>query len=141
MPWAHMSAAAIDDPLELLRARFDHVASLDEAKSREELRQLTQDLLTILVEKQGIVIGLQRRAFALAQAGSPDARLIQSHAEEAFAVVQRLNELRRRVTSRRAANDYQREAGARPARAHQRGVAGRHVSIRQVARHIARSGK
>lgn len=136
-----MPAPAIDDPIKFLSARFEDVAALEGDESREELRRLTHDLLTILVEKQGIVISLQRRAFALSQAGSPDARLIQSHAEEAFSLVQRLNELRRRVTSHRAANDYEAEVGVRPTRANQRGVAGRHVSIRQVARQMARVGK
>lgn len=136
-----MSVPAIDDPIKFLNARFEHVAALDEDESREELRRLTHDLLTILVEKQGIVIGLQRRAFALSQAGSPDARLIQSHAEQAFSLVQRLNDLRRRVTSCRAASDDHREVGVRPTRANQRSVAGRHVSIRQLARQLARPSK
>jgi hypothetical protein len=130
---ANMAAVDIDS----LYARF---ASIDSEHADEELRRLTHDLLSVLVEKQAIVINLQRRAFTLSQAGSPDARLIQSHAEEAFAVVQRLNDLRRRVTTCRAANDHLSETGRPATRAGQRGVSLRHVSIRQRAR-AAASGR
>jgi hypothetical protein len=121
--------AAVD--IDSLYARF---ANIDAEDGDDDLRRLTHDLLTVLVEKQAIVINLQRRAFTLSQAGSPDARLIQSHAEEAFGVVQRLNDLRRRVTTRRAANDPVAEVGRPSARAGQRGVSLRHVSLRQRAR-------
>jgi hypothetical protein len=123
-----------DVDVESLYVRF---AALAIQGSEEELRRLTHDLLTVLVEKQAIVINLQRRAFSLSQAGSPDARLIQSHAEVAFALVQRLNDLRRRVTSRRAANDPVDDIGPTSIRASQRGVAMRHVAIRHRARSAA----
>jgi hypothetical protein len=124
-----------DVDVESLYVRFAALAiEGSDGGADEELRRLTHDLLTVLVEKQAIVINLQRRAFSLSQAGSPDARLIQTHAEVAFALVQRLNDLRRRVTTRRASNDHHAEVGPRSIRASQRGVASghvsRHVSIR-----------
>jgi hypothetical protein len=130
---ADMAAVDVDS----LFVRF---ASLDMEAPDDELRQLTHDLLSVLIEKQAIVISLQRRAFSLSQAGSPDARLIQGHAEEAFALVQRLNDLRRRVTTRRASNDHIIDIGRPAARAGQRGVSLRHVSLRQRAR-AAASGR
>jgi hypothetical protein len=115
--------------VESLYVRF---AALAIEGSDEGRRQLTHDLLTVLVDKQAIVINLQRRAFSLSQAGSPDARLIQSHAEVAFALVQRLNDLRRRVMARRASHDDVADIDPTPIRATRRGVSLRHVSTRQL---------
>lgn len=75
-------------------ARFE---SMTRDSSLEEWRQLSHDLLARLVRKQGHVIALQRRAIATTLAGGKHGPDLRAAAELAFAEVQELNLLRRRV--------------------------------------------
>ena len=80
--------------LETLQERYDVLRT---ETSFDGWRQLSKDVLTALVEQQGLVIGLQRRALAVHR-GSPHEHLeLRARAQAAFDLVQRLHQLRRRI--------------------------------------------
>lgn len=82
------------DESEVLFARYD---ALTRESPLEDWRQLSHDLLDELVTRQGRVIQLQRRAFECVLRGERTASLFRTTASAAFAEVQRLNLLRRKV--------------------------------------------
>lgn len=80
--------------VESLQARYD---GLRTETSFEGWRQLSKDVLTALVEQQGLVIALQRRALAIHRGKREEHQLLRNRAQAAFDVVQRLHQLRRRI--------------------------------------------
>lgn len=85
-----MAAHTID----ALAARYDRLLS---DKGFDEWRQLSQDVLTALVEHQGLVIALQRRALESQRSEQADREALRVRAEAAFAMVQALHQIRRKV--------------------------------------------
>lgn len=83
-----------DHTLETLQARYEQ---LQQAPSFEEWRVLSQDVLTALVAQQGLVIALQRRALDGQRSQREDRFTVRARAQAAFADVQLLHQLRRRV--------------------------------------------
>jgi hypothetical protein len=93
--------------LETLQTRYDDLRT---ETSFEGWRQLSKDVLTALVEQQGLVIALQRRALAVHRGKSEEQQALRARAQDAFEVVQRLHQLRRRIHAliadyRQAASD------------------------------------
>lgn len=87
-----------ENTVDMLLARYE---ALQHEASFEAWRQLSQDVLTALVDQQGLVIALQRKAlenqrFRLVHDREERAAL-RMRAASAFAVVQRLHQLRRKV--------------------------------------------
>ena len=85
-----------DQTVDTLQSRYDR---LQQDTSFDEWRQLSTDVLSALVEQQGLVIALQRRALESQRQNSEDRLGLRTRAEAAFAVVQRLHQLRRKVHS------------------------------------------
>jgi len=82
-----------EEIVDALQARYDQ---LQGDTGFEEWRQLSHDILTALVDRQGLVIALQRRA--VDQRTHRDERnTLRMRAEAAFFVVQCLHQLRRKV--------------------------------------------
>lgn len=81
----------------------DRLTFLGADASAEDWRRLAHDVLTILVERQGEVIALQRAAFLLLRKDALEARRLVTRAEHAFATVQKLVQLRNVVHRRRFA--------------------------------------
>jgi hypothetical protein len=82
--------------VETLQGRYDR---LQRDTSFEEWRQLSHDVLAALVEQQGLVITLQRQTLEGQRHNADDRSGLRARAEAAFAVVQRLHQLRRKVHS------------------------------------------
>lgn len=80
--------------IDALHLRFDRLAT---DTSFEECRQLSQDVLTALVDHQGLVIALQRRALDSQRTPLKDRSDLRQRAETAFATVQSLHNLRRKI--------------------------------------------
>lgn len=80
--------------VETLLARYDR---LQHDTCFNEWSQLSQDVLATLVEKQGLVIALQRRALESQRTGGEERSALRMRAETAFAIVQRLHQVRRKV--------------------------------------------
>jgi len=83
-----------ESSIEALEYRY---GQLKRDTSFEEWRALSQDVLAALVEHQGLVIALQRRALENQRSRAEDRGDLRMRAEAAFAGVQRLHQLRRRV--------------------------------------------
>ncbi len=80
--------------VETLLARYDR---LQEDVRFDEWRSLCHDVLTTLVEQQGLVISLQRRTLESQPIQGAERSALRVRADAAFTVVQRLHQLRRKV--------------------------------------------
>lgn len=65
--------------------------------SVEEWRLLSNEVLSALVEEQGLMIALQRRALAEPRPTGEHACALRDRAAACFVVVKQLNALRRRI--------------------------------------------
>jgi hypothetical protein len=83
-----------DHEVEALVVRYE---ALQQDSSFDAWRQLSQDVLTALVQQQGLVIALQRRALEGHRYRREDRTAIRARADAAFVLVQRLHQLRRKV--------------------------------------------
>lgn len=81
--------------VESLQSRYD---DLEQETAFEGWRQLSHDVLSTLVEQQGLVIALQRNALTTQRGPSLEDRAkLRARAEAAFLLVQRLHLLRRKL--------------------------------------------
>jgi hypothetical protein len=83
-----------DHDVEALLVRYQ---DLQANSSFEDWRRLSQDVLAALVQQQGLVIALQRRALDSHRYPSEERSSLRARAEAAFALVQQLHQLRRKV--------------------------------------------
>ena len=83
-----------DHDVEALWVRYE---SLQKDSTFEQWRQLSQDVLSALVQQQGLVIALQRRALDSQPYRSDERVSRRARALAAFVLVQQLHQLRRKV--------------------------------------------
>ncbi len=83
-----------DHDVEALLVRYE---GLQKDSTFEQWRQLSQDVLAALVDQQGLVIALQRRALDSHRYRSDERTTLRTRAEAAFRLVQQLHQLRRKV--------------------------------------------
>lgn len=80
--------------------RFDDLlAGGRDPSNMPEWRQLSRELLVTLVERQGTVITIQRQIIERLRinARDPELEILRLRADREFAIVQRLNALRRSI--------------------------------------------